>query len=64
MKNLATRFLADQSGATAVEYGLLAALIVLAMVGAVMSIEVKLKAVFLEVASAMPADLPAPAPNK
>lgn len=64
MKNLATRFFANQSGATAVEYGFLAALIVLAMVGAVMSIGTKLEAVFLQVAAATPVDLPAPGPDK
>jgi pilus assembly protein Flp/PilA len=59
MKNLSSRFFANQSGAMAVEYGLIAALIVLAMAGAVISVRTKLEAVFLQAASAVPVDLPA-----
>jgi pilus assembly protein Flp/PilA len=33
MKNLVTRFIKDESGATAIEYGLIAALISIAVVG-------------------------------
>lgn len=32
MKNLMTRFIKDESGATAIEYGLIAALIAVAMI--------------------------------
>ena len=35
MKNLITRFVKDESGATAIEYGLIAAGISLAIIGAV-----------------------------
>ena len=33
MQNLVTRFIEDESGATAIEYGLIAALIAVAMIG-------------------------------
>lgn len=33
MQNLLTRFIEDESGATAIEYGLIAALIAVAMIG-------------------------------
>ena len=33
MQNLVTRFIKDESGATAIEYGLIAALIAVAMIG-------------------------------
>jgi pilus assembly protein Flp/PilA len=35
MRNLFHRFIADQSGATAIEYGLIAALIAVVIIGAV-----------------------------
>ena len=38
MKNLIARFVKDESGATAIEYGLIAAGISLAFIGAVMGI--------------------------
>jgi pilus assembly protein Flp/PilA len=34
MKNLVSRFIKDESGATAIEYGLIAALIAVAIIGA------------------------------
>ncbi len=43
------RFLADQSGATAVEYALMATLIAVFIVGAVASIGTKLSSEFVEV---------------
>ena len=33
MQNLVTRFIKDESGATAIEYGLIAALIAVALIG-------------------------------
>jgi pilus assembly protein Flp/PilA len=38
MKNLVTRFANDESGATAIEYGLIAALIAVAIIGALSSV--------------------------
>ena len=38
MKTLVTRFVKDESGATAIEYGLIAALIAVAAIGAMTSI--------------------------
>jgi pilus assembly protein Flp/PilA len=46
MKSAFTRFLKDESGATAIEYGLLAALISVVIIGAVTSIGTKLNAKF------------------
>ena len=37
-KNIFTRFVADQSGATAIEYGLIAGLIAVVIIGAVTSL--------------------------
>ena len=49
MSRLLKAFLADESGATAVEYGLIASLISLTIIGAVSSIGNKLKGTFNEV---------------
>jgi pilus assembly protein Flp/PilA len=38
MKNLVARFVSDESGATAIEYGLIAALIGVTIIGAVTSV--------------------------
>jgi len=38
MKSLVSRFVKDESGATAIEYGLIAALIALVIIGAVSTI--------------------------
>lgn len=56
MKCLMTRFLRDEAGATAVEYGLLAALLALAMVGAMTALSDKLITVFEAVTAAVPVD--------
>jgi pilus assembly protein Flp/PilA len=42
MKNLLNRFVADQSGATAIEYGLIAGLISVVIIGAVTTVGTKL----------------------
>ena len=42
MKNIFARFAADQSGATAIEYGLIAALIAVAIIGAITTVGTKL----------------------
>lgn len=52
MKNL-SRFLADESGATAIEYGLIAALISVVIIAAVSAIGTNLKTKFSTVASAL-----------
>ena len=50
MKTLFQRFVKDQSGATAIEYGLIAALIAVAAIGAMGSIGTKLTSTFTSVA--------------
>jgi pilus assembly protein Flp/PilA len=54
MSKFVTRFLNDESGATAIEYGLIAALIAVAIVTAVGLIGNKLKATFESIDSALP----------
>ena len=49
MKNLVTRFVNDQSGATAIEYGLIAAGISVAIIVAVNSLGTKLSGTFASV---------------
>ncbi len=53
MKNIVSRFLKDQSGATAIEYGLIAAGIAVVIIGAVQSVGTALKATFSSVAAAV-----------
>jgi pilus assembly protein Flp/PilA len=50
----ASRFIKDESGATAIEYGLIAALIALVIVTAVTSIGTKIGATFNNVKSKLP----------
>jgi pilus assembly protein Flp/PilA len=50
MKNLVARFVRDESGATAIEYGLIAALIAVVIIGAVQLIGTNLSATFTTVA--------------
>jgi pilus assembly protein Flp/PilA len=49
MKSLFTRFAKDESGATAIEYGLIAALIAVVIIGAVQLVGTNLKATFTAV---------------
>ena len=51
MKNLFNRFVADQSGATAIEYGLIAGLISIAVISAVKLVGVNLGNQFGKVAN-------------
>jgi pilus assembly protein Flp/PilA len=51
MKNLFNRFVADQSGATAIEYGLIAGLIAVVIIGAISAVGTKLSAKFTAVAN-------------
>jgi len=49
MTNLVTRFLKDESGATAIEYGLIAAGIAVAIIAAVNTLGTKLNTTFTTV---------------
>ncbi len=51
MKNLVSRFVNDESGATAIEYGLIAAGIALAIITAVQLVGTNLTATFNSVAT-------------
>ena len=53
MKHLFKRFLADQSGATAIEYGLIAAGISLAIIAAVNGLGATLNASFTTVSASL-----------
>ncbi len=53
MSKIVTRFLKDESGATAIEYGLIAALIAVVIVGAVTTIGTKLNTSFGNVGNAI-----------
>jgi len=53
MRNLASRFLQDESGATAIEYGLIAAGIAVVIIAAVQLIGTNLKGTFSSVAAAV-----------
>ena len=53
MKNLLSNFVQDESGATAIEYGLIAALIAVAIITAVTSVGGKLESTFTAVASSL-----------
>ena len=53
MQNLVTRFIKDESGATAIEYGLIAALISVALITGARAIGTNLNAKFDAVATAV-----------
>jgi pilus assembly protein Flp/PilA len=53
MKNLVSRFVRDESGATAIEYGLIAAGIAVVIIGAVSAVGTGLKTTFNSVATAV-----------
>jgi pilus assembly protein Flp/PilA len=53
MKKLLTDFIADESGATAIEYGLIAAGIALAIISAVNGVGTALKTKFTSISSAL-----------
>ncbi|HEX3675323.1 MAG TPA: Flp family type IVb pilin [Rhizomicrobium sp.] len=53
MKNLVTRFVRDESGATAIEYGLIAAGIAVVIIAAVQLVGTNLKGTFSTVAGAV-----------
>jgi len=51
--NLISRFLNDESGVTAIEYGLIAALIAVVIIGAVSTVGTSLTGTFSAVASSL-----------
>ena len=53
MKNLVTRFVKDESGATAIEYGLIAAGISVAIIAVVQGLGTQLKTTFTSVTTAL-----------
>ena len=53
MKNLVTRFVSDESGATAIEYGLIAAGISVAIIAVVQGLGTNLKNTFSSVSTAL-----------
>jgi pilus assembly protein Flp/PilA len=53
MTNLISRFVRDESGATAIEYGLIAALIAVVIIGAVTTLGTKLSSTFTTVSGAL-----------
>ena len=53
MTNLVSRFLKDQSGATAIEYGLIAAGIAVVIIGAVQTLGKNISTTFNSVAAAV-----------
>jgi len=53
MKSLINKFFKDEDGATAIEYGLIAALIAVAIITAVTAVGTNLDTTFSEVASAL-----------
>ena len=61
MRNFIKNFANDESGATAIEYGLIAALIAVAIVAVLTTLGPKLAGVFTKVETSLPASA-APAP--
>jgi pilus assembly protein Flp/PilA len=53
MKNLITRFKNDESGATAIEYGLIAGLVSVVIIGTVTTVGTELTTVFTSVGNAL-----------
>jgi pilus assembly protein Flp/PilA len=53
MKTLFNRFLKDESGATAIEYGLIAALIAVMIIGGLTAVEDELNDLFGRIATAL-----------
>ncbi len=53
MSKFVTRFMKDESGATAIEYGLIAALIAVVIIGAVSALGTKLSTNFNNISTAI-----------
>jgi len=51
-----SRYFADESGSTAIEYGLIAALVSVALIGAMTTLGTKVSAIFTQIATAIPSD--------
>ena len=60
-KNVFTRLLADESGATAIEYGLIAALVSVAAIGALGAMGTSLNSMFTAVSTALNTAIAGPA---
>ncbi|MDP3855658.1 Flp family type IVb pilin [Phenylobacterium sp.] len=56
MKTFFSRFATDQSGSSAIEYGLIAAMVSVVLVGAVTTLGGQIAEVFSQVAAAVPVD--------
>ena len=54
MSKFVTRFLNDESGATAIEYGLIAALIAVVLITAMNTLSGKISGTFAKIGNAMP----------
>lgn len=54
MTHIISRFLKDESGATAIEYGLIASLIAVALIAVMKTMSTKVSGTFNKVATAMP----------
>ena len=54
MSKFVTRFLKDESGATAIEYGLIAALIAVVLITAMNTLSGKIAGTFTKIGTAMP----------
>ena len=54
MSKFVTRFLKDESGATAIEYGLIAALIAVVLITAMNTLSTKISGTFTKIGNAMP----------
>lgn len=54
MSQFLTRFASDESGATAIEYGLIAALIAIVLITAMTTLGTKISGTFDKVSTAMP----------
>lgn len=54
MSQFFTRFASDESGATAIEYGLIAALIAIVLITAMTTLGTKISGTFDKVSTAMP----------
>lgn len=55
MKTVMKRFVADESGATAIEYGLIAALIAIAIIAAVRGVGTSLNTKFADISAGLAA---------
>lgn len=58
MKNIVSRFAKDESGATAIEYGLIAGLIAIAIIGAATTLGTQLSAMFGRISNTLSGAVP------